>query len=284
MSISQVNTDQLVSQIASRFNSNDLKKDFLGADPYPFIVLDNFLPEDVAAQIESQFPDVNSKGWINYTHVNKRKYGLNKFDLLPHAVQDVISQLHSQEFLDWLVGLTGIEKLIDDPSLEGGGIHQTQRGGHLNIHADFRSHPRHRTWKRQINLLIYFNREWKKEYGGLLELWSPDMKQAVQKLEPTYNRCVIFRTDKKSFHGYADPIQCPDNMSRKSIALYYFTEEEEVVPLGSTDYRSRPGDGIRSLWIWLDKKVLEGYSRVKSKLGLSDDFASKVLSMFNEKK
>ena len=48
------------------------------------------------------------------------------------------------------------EKLIDD-SLEGAGLHQSGRGGFLNVHADFTVHPKQRTWRRRVNLLIYFN-------------------------------------------------------------------------------------------------------------------------------
>ena len=78
----------------------------------------------------------------------------------------------------------------------------------------------------------------------------------------------------ESIHGYPDPITCPADVTRKSIALYYYTVEQQPVVPRSTNYRARPGDGARAALIWLDNKLLAGYSKVKRALGLSDNFAS----------
>ena len=184
----------------------------------------------------------------------------------------------------YLSELTGIPKLIPDDSLEGGGLHQSRRGGFLNIHADFTVHPHKRNWRRRANLLIYLNEDWKEEYDGHLQLWSRDMKECVQRVSPIFNRCVVFNTDDDSFHGLPDPIQCPEDMTRKSIALYYYTEEDIAPSKRATNYRARPGDGIKSLWIYLDKQAIAIYNEIKGKLGLDDEFASKVLNFFSRKK
>jgi len=109
------------------------------------------------------------------------------------------------------------------------------------------------------------------------------MKECRQKLSPVYNRMVAFNTDEDSFHGVPEPLQCPEYMTRKSIALYYFTEEKQRPVRRSTNYQARPKDGWKAIPIWLDKKVLELYSAIKAKLGLSDDFASRILRFFNRK-
>jgi hypothetical protein len=46
-----------------------------------------------------------------------------------------------------------------------------------------------------MNVIIYLNRDWREDYNGSLELWSRDMKHAVQRIAPRWNRCVIFNTD-----------------------------------------------------------------------------------------
>ena len=163
-------------------------------------------------------------------------------------------------------------------------MHQSQRGGYLNIHADFTVHPHKRQWRRRVNLLIYLNKDWQPEYCGDLELWSRDMKECVQKIRPIFNRCVIFNTDEDSFHGLPDPIQCPEEMTRKSIALYYFTEEKAIPKKRATNYRARPGDGFKSVFIYLDKQLIALYNTIKGILGINDDFISKVLNLFNRKK
>ena len=260
------------------------KKNYQSDLPYPHIVIDDFLSEDIARKAMIAFPAVEDEGWIHYMHVNEKKHGLNKAELLPPFIRQLIGELNSSEFVTYLEKLTGIPKLIPDPSLEGGGLHQTQRGGYLNIHADFTVHPHKRNWRRRVNLLIYLNENWEEDYRGHLELWSRDMQECVQKISPLFNRCVIFNTDEDSFHGLPDPIACPEEMTRKSIALYYYTIEDSLPRKRATNYKARPGDGIKRLWIYLDKLAISFYNDLKGRFGLSDDFASKVLNFFNRKK
>ncbi len=110
------------------------------------------------------------------------------------------------------------------------------------------------------------------------------MSKCVIKISPVFNRCVIFNTDEDSFHGVPDPIQCLENRSKKSIALYYFTEEKNIPHMISTNYRSRPGDGIKSIFIYLDKIFISFYTRIKRIFGINDDFANKILNPFNSNK
>lgn len=257
---------------------------YQSALPYPYGQFENFLEDWAAKKAMEAFPKVKDEGWIHYMHVNEKKHGLNKMDLIPPFLQEVIQQLNTEEFVAYLSRLTGIEGLKADPSLEGGGLHQSQRGGYLNIHADFTVHPHKRNWRRRVNLLIYLNEDWQPEYRGELELWTRDMKTCAKKILPLFNRCVIFNTDEDSYHGLPDPIQCPEDMTRKSIALYYFTEENAVPRMRTTNYRARPGDGIKSLFIRLDTEAVGLYTRLKGWLGINDDFVSKVLNFFNRKK
>ena len=257
---------------------------YQSAHPYPHGQFENFLDEKAARQAMEAFPKVKDDGWIHYVHVNEKKHGLNKMDLIPPYLQEVIRQLNTDEFVRHLSRLTGIEGLKADPSLEGGGLHQSQRGGFLNIHADFTVHPHKRHWRRRVNLLIYLNEDWKPEYRGELELWTRDMSACAKQILPVFNRCVIFNTDEDSYHGLPDPIQCPEDMTRKSIALYYFTEEKTVPRKRATNYRARPGDGIKSLFIWADKEAVRVYNALKGWLGINDDFVSKILNLFNRKK
>ncbi|MBK8969292.1 MAG: 2OG-Fe(II) oxygenase [Saprospiraceae bacterium] len=258
---------------------------YQSAHPYPHGQFENFLESAAAQKAMEAFPKVKDDGWIHYVHVNEKKHGLNKMDLIPPYLQEVIRQLNTDEFVAQLSRLTGIDGLKADPSLEGGGLHQSQRGGYLNIHADFTVHPHKRNWRRRVNLLVYLNENWLPEYRGELELWTRDMKACAKSVLPVFNRCVIFNTDADSYHGLPDPIQCPEGMTRKSIALYYFTEEQGAVPIKrATNYRARPGDGLKSILIRADTEAVALYTRLKGWLGINDDFVSKVLNLFNRKK
>ena len=113
------------------------------------------------------------------------------------------------DFVGYLEELTGIEGLIPDWSMDGGGLHQTLRGGHLNIHADFSTHHDHANWARRVNILLYLNPEWPQEWGGKLELWNSDMTECRDRVTPAGNRMLVFSTTLDSFHGHPDALTCP---------------------------------------------------------------------------
>ncbi len=265
-----------LNEIEKRFTGQ--ARDYQQALPFPYAQFDDFLEPAAARSAMGAFPKVQDQGWIHYVHVNEKKHGLNKMESIPPYLQEVIRALNSDAFVQHLSALTGIPGLKADPSLEEGGLHQSQRGGYLNIHADFTVHPHKRNWRRRVNLLLYLNEGWKPEYRGDLELWSRDIKACEARISPVFNRCVIFNTDEDSYHGLPEPIACPEDMTRKSIALYYFTEEAVRPKKRATNYRARPGDGIKSAFIWADKQMVNVYNRLKGWLGINDDFVSKVLN------
>ena len=157
-------------------------------------------------------------------------------------IRQLIWELNSSTFIRTLEGLTGIENLIPDPSLRGGGLHQILPGGLLGIHADFTHHVKY-DLERRVNLLLYLNKDWEDEYGGHLELWNRDASHCVKRIRPTAGRCIIFNTDADSYHGHPRPLTCPEGITRKSIAIYYYTHgrgDQNVEPTQRTDWQILP--------------------------------------------
>ena len=262
----------------------ELSKKYQGANPYPHIVLENFLDPGVLKECIAEFNRLNeTDGWINYKHYNEDKRGLNKIDVLPETIKATINELNSPAFLEWLSVITGIKNLQKDDALEGGGIHQSTRGGFLNMHADFTVHPHHRNWQRRVNVLVYLNEDWKEDWGGKLELWDRNMKACEESVTPIFNRCVIFNTDADSYHGHPLPMTCPEGTFRRSIALYYYTIEENPIRR-ATYYQARPGDGSNKLLVKIDNALVSVYTALKGKLGANDKVISKVLRFFSGKK
>jgi hypothetical protein len=258
----------------------ELSKKYQSASPYPHIVLENFLDPGVLMACIAEFNRLNeTDGWINYKHYNEDKRGLNKIDVLPETIKATINELNSPAFLEWLSVITGIKNLQKDDALEGGGIHQSTRGGFLNIHADFTVHPHHRNWQRRVNVLVYLNEDWKEDWGSKLELWDRKMKACEESVTPIFNRCVIFNTDADSYHGHPLPMTCPEGTYRRSIALYYYTIEENPVRR-ATYYQARPGDGSNKLLVKIDNALISAYTALKGKLGANDKIVSKVLRLF----
>ena len=255
-----------------------LKTEFATAHPYQHVVIDNFLPASVFQRAMTDFDVVSKEQWTGYLHVNERKFANSNPATWGPTLQQIAHELNTPEFVSLLEELTGIPNLLIDPTFEGGGLHQSLRGGFLNMHADFTVHPHQRQWKRRLNLLLYCNENWLPEYGGGLELWDATMSHAEKVVQPLGNRVLIFATDTTSFHGHPDPLQCPDGVARRSMALYYFTYEDKP-NVRSTEYRARPNDGSKGILIYLDKMTLRIFDKAKRRLGISNSFANRVLRL-----
>ncbi len=259
----------------------DLASQYRENRPFPHIELADFLDETVARLAAEEFPAPDSESWIQYKHFNENKMGKSRREEFPPLIGRLVDELNSTEFVDWLSRLTGIAHLLPDVDLDGGGLHQSEAGGFLNMHADFTTHHHKTNWRRRCNLILYLNDGWKDEWGGALELWDSEMRECVTAIPPRINHAVVSSTSEDSYHGFPEPIRCPADVTRKSLALYYYTEETDGAYRGrSTNYRARPQDGLKALPIWLDKTAVACYSKIKSMFGLSDDFVSRVLRFF----
>jgi len=216
------------------------------ARPFPFIVMDDFLPEKVAEQVYAEFPHEDSDVWMRLPTDDQRgKLVTTEDSALPLASSALVHELNSGSFLAFLEKLTRIPELVADTKLVGGGLHRIRPGGKLGVHVDFSHHPSNGL-SRRLNLLLYLNKDWSEEYGGHLEFWSSDIKRCEQRILPIFNRCAIFSTTPISYHGHPEPLRCPPGEARKSLALYYFTKgrprEEDIEH--NTLFRSRPGDSF----------------------------------------
>ena len=214
------------------------------AQPYPHAVMDDFLPEEVLDAVLTEFPRPREADWIAFDDPTQRKLASRDDRVMGPATRQLIAELNSSAFIDFLERLTGIEGLVGDPHLEGGGLHQIERGGHLKVHADFNRHPRLHL-ERRLNVLIYLNRDWQDAYGGGFELWDAGMRGCEERVMPSFNRCVVFSTTSTSFHGHPEPLQCPEGETRKSLALYYYSRDrplEEQHSAHNTLFKARPGE------------------------------------------
>jgi hypothetical protein len=257
----------------------DLAGQFRRAAPYPHLVFDRLLRPEIARALEAGFPTTIDGFWTHYNHYNSRKAGLTRLDALPPLFQRVVHELNGARFTSLLSRITGFPGLLSDDLLEGGGLHMTERGGFLNLHADFTNHHYHHDWQRRCNLILFLNSDWQEDWRGALELWERDLSACRVKVPVRHNTAILFETAPDAFHGYPDRLMNPEGTSRKSLALYYYTKEAQVLAR-STNYRARPGEpALRRALIAADRTALHLYTTVKERLGLSDRFVSRVLKM-----
>ncbi|MFC1224259.1 2OG-Fe(II) oxygenase [Pedobacter sp. BG31] len=202
--------------------------------PFPNIVFTDFFDEEMLSHVLREFPDLaKAKEVQHYDNHNEKKYQAKGEAVFGDTMRQLMHYLNSQPMLEFLQELTGIkEVLLPDPYFVGGGCHEIKPGGLLKVHADFNKHEL-TGLDRRINLLIYLNKDWEESFGGHFELWNQEMTQAEKRVLPVFNTVAIFSTTSFAYHGHPNPLTCPPHRSRKSLALYYYTNgrpAEEVNP------------------------------------------------------
>jgi hypothetical protein len=229
-SSSQAETDEMLPRLVTVFDDRHYaelalrcKDQFRRADPYPHVVLDNFLPPDVANALALAYPDPNDSTVRWKTHANKnvvRKF-VEDVSSLSIPMRVFANAVISRQFLLFLEALTGIDCLFADPYFIGGGAMATGRDQFLKIHADFNWHHKLQAHRR-LNVLFYLAPNWQIEWGGQLELWSKDMTRRIQ-IDPLFNRAVIFEVTDDSNHGQPNPLQTPESVYRRVFSAFYYT-------------------------------------------------------------
>jgi hypothetical protein len=219
---------------------------FAGRTPFRHVVIDDFLDAGYAARLLDDFPPFERGNARNEAGEPGQKSTVERIRELgaPYAALDDL--IRSPAFLDLIGRITGIADLLYDPYYFGGGTHENREGQDLDPHVDFNRHPIE-AWHRRLNLIVYLNHDWQDAWGGSLELHTdpraPDDR--VSLITPLFNRCVIFETTEWSWHGFSR-IALPaehQGLTRKSIALYFYTRErpqDELADTHSTIYVDRP--------------------------------------------
>jgi len=230
-----------------------LRQQYVNATPFPFVKIDNFLGPvfaEVVAKALPPFEIAVGQGRTFKTVNEKRKVQIEDSSLFPDPVKRLHEALASSALLSDLSYITGISRLLADPELRGGGIHVTGPGGRLDVHVDF-NYFEDLKLHRRVNLLLYLNPIWNEQWGGQLQLWDSEVKRCRHEFAPLLNRCVIFETSNKSFHGVR-PVTREAPIARHSFAAYYYTVEAPADWKGtvhSTIFRARPEERMRGYFL-----------------------------------
>ncbi|MFV1985287.1 MAG: 2OG-Fe(II) oxygenase, partial [Thiohalomonadales bacterium] len=239
-----------LSDIINPLDVKELHKHASNSPSFPYFFVDNFLKEEFANEVHDSFPDYDKAITIGKTFnaVNEvKKVQVTDFKLFPSPIAKLNKFLASKEFINKIESILDLTELSADKNLMGGGIHETREGGRLDVHVDFNFNKEIGLYRR-ANILIYFNKDWKKEYGGILDLWDSEVKKCHAEILPIFNRMVCFSTSEISYHGVT-PLRCPKNKVRKSFAAYYYSTEASDGYAGSnhsTIFKARPEEWMLS--------------------------------------
>jgi 2OG-Fe(II) oxygenase superfamily len=219
--------------------------DYRNAAPFPHAVFHGLFDPTVLRAAAAEFAPPAAMG-LQYDNPYELKSGESRWEKFGPATTAIVHACSSGPFVELLEALTGIAGLIPDPHLVGGGQHQIAPGGMLKIHFDHDRHDR-LDLSRRVNAILFLNDDWREEWGGALEFWDAAMTTPVQRISPDLNTLVIFSTTDAAHHGHPEPLRCPPDRTRRSLAFYYYTSGPPPRPAipHTARFRRRPESDAR---------------------------------------
>lgn len=205
-------------------NKLELRNKYLSQKPFPYLVLDDICDKIKVQKLYDQIPDLENKS-RDYMFANN-KFEKSNYKVLGEEFEELYEDLASEKMNNFLSFIAS-EKVFVDPKNHGGGLHQGKKNSFLDMHLDFNYHPMHKNWFRNMNLLLYLNKEWKPEYKGHLKI--EDLRSGEKaELDVPFNRLIIQQTRGYTLHGY-DMTNFPEGKYRTSIATYAYTEHKMLI-------------------------------------------------------
>ena len=209
---------------ALELNLDDLRLKYLTAQPFPHLIIDNFCDEEKLNKAYNSIPELNNKS-RDYAFANN-KFEKSNYKVICSELEDLYNDLSSARFNKILSFIIAKNTFVD-PKNFGGGLHQGKKNSFLDMHLDFNYHPLNKNWYRELNLLLYLNKDWKKEYGG--ELKIRDLRtNNEESLDVPFNRLIIQQCGPYTLHGY-DMTNFPEGKYRTSIATYAYQIHEKLI-------------------------------------------------------
>ena len=219
-------------EILKKIGSYNIEKLRIQYDSHPYygkIDIPNFLPEEVTEQCSNELENLPLELGKKFTRKGSAMWEYNNLTDTPIQEQ-LVNVLHSSQFISWVEKVSGVNRLIPDPHLIGAGYMKSFAGDTLKIHTDF-------NWveelhlHRAVSIIIYFNKDWDKQWGGALDFYDFNKQNKVSSTMPAFGNMLMWTYHNLVFHGMERPMTCPDNVSRKGIRIFYYKSNSKPDPI-----------------------------------------------------
>lgn len=210
-----------ISLLTEKYEPKDYAIEYSEGSPVPWLYFDDFLPTDVLELVQHEIENLPQHLWSNFTRNGSMMMECNNLRYSP-GIRQLVLNLHSAEFLQWLEAMTGIQKLIPDPHLIGAGLMRCGPGHSLKLHTDFNWNEQLQV-NRALSLIIYVSKSWQPEWQGHLEFWDHSKSTCLHRIEPKPNRLLLWNYDERMIHGHPHDITAPPGFFRDGLRLFYFT-------------------------------------------------------------
>ena len=260
-------------------NLNNFKNKFFNNNPFPHVVLDNFLDHNYFEKLKKfLISDNYYKAGKNFNSDVELNKSISLNEALPQKISDIVKELNSDLWVKILKSFTGIDTLKATKlgNIKLANYHEMGTSGFLGSHVDHSKEPE--TGKPHVlNIILYLSSDWKDEFGGATLLYDRYGKKIITKVPYKKNRAVIFLHTPYSFHG-VEKLSKNNNIKRKVIYVDYYSESfkpfkhlklkfsNDWFSHGTTFVLPNKFDYIKKKnWSYTKSYILYQYNKIKSK-------------------
>ena len=217
--------DLLRRDFTSVFNLpalEDATAPFQSGEPFPHLIVDDFLAEDVAKAVEQSLLQEDNQFQVSFVDAAQKGKTISTGADVPLTIEMLAHRLASPAMIAFMEGITGVQSLIPDPfyNTNVGYYHMVKPGGRLAAHVDD-SHHSTMAIPHTANVVIYLTPNWRDEDGGAFHLFDESGRTSLKRVSCKFNRAVFFRCSPVSYHG-VEPIAGEANRVRHSLYFAYY--------------------------------------------------------------
>ena len=166
---------------ASTINLDALRAAKVAEEPFPYLIVPNFIREEALERVEADYPPVDLPGSFPLPTV---KYGA--------SFKAFMDEIQGPEMAEVIAGKFGID-LSGRPTMVTVRGRTDENDG--QIHTDSKS--------KLITVLIYMNGKWEQPGGRLRLLRSADnLNDIVAEVPPDQGTLLAFRNQPNAWHGH----------------------------------------------------------------------------------
>jgi hypothetical protein len=179
-----------------------LREATLMEQPFPFLVIENFLRAEYADDVSKDFPEIRSRGSFPMSRLNSGD-----------AFQRLVEELNSAALKTAIEEKFGIDLAERSTLITVRGKAGARDG---RIHTDTKS--------KFFTMLLYLNSVWEAEGGWLRILRSSkDLDDYVVEIPPTFGTCLLFKVTDNCWHGHKT-----FEGTRKVLQLNYVKDDSSL--------------------------------------------------------
>jgi len=215
-----------------------LKKLFLTNNPFPHVVIDDFLEKDVFDNLLKEFNEFynsNKNEGRNYqTEAEKNKWSSQGLSLSPF-LKNIGEYLASEENRKWLTEITGFKNISavkNFNSKEIGFFSMMKKGSYLGPHIDHMFDMTGDQGYHVLNIILYVSEKWDPNWGGNTFLRNRKSKSYAS-VEFKPNRALVFMHSPLSEHGTSLVSEFSE-ADRMTIYFDYYCSDKN--PYRHTEY------------------------------------------------